>query len=318
MKRIFVVNGDADGLCSLQQLVLAEGAWSELVTGPKRRTALLQQVSGAPDAQVTVLDLSLDTNRVAAERLLAAGTRLRYFDHHHAGAKLEHPLFESHIDPSPATCTSDIVNRFLGGAHAAWAATGAFGDNLRETARGIAAQAGIGDEEAAQLERLGMLLNYNAYGDDESDLFFPPAELHAKLAAYRHPLEFVQRDPAFGVLAEGHDDDMRRAAELPAHAEEAHAAIYLLPDEPWARRVSGVLANRLARTAPQRAHAVLTHNSGGGLQVSVRAPLARPSGAARLCREFATGGGREGAAGINHLPAGELGRFSRRFFDEFE
>jgi hypothetical protein len=36
-------------------------------------------------------------------------------------------------------------------------------------------------------------------------------------------------------------------------------------------------------------------------------------GADALCREFATGGGREAAAGINHLPADRLGAFRRRF-----
>jgi len=317
MKRTFVVNGDADGLCALQQLSLAEGACTDLVTGPKRRTALLQQVSAGPDDEVTVLDVSLEANRAAAERLLAAGAKLRYFDHHHAGAPLVHPRFEGHLDPSPATCTSDIVSRFLHGRHADWAAVGAFGDNLQATGRRLAGQAGLGDEDLALVERLGMLLNYNAYGDTEADLLFAPAELHRRLAPYPHPQAFARADRAYGALAAGYDEDMRRAAEMSAAAEEAHAALYLLPDECWARRVSGVLANRLARAAPQRAHAVLTPNAGGGLQVSVRAPLARPSGAASLCREYPSGGGREGAAGINHLPAEALPQFSRRFFEEF-
>lgn len=317
MKRVFVVNGDADGLCAAQQLTLAEGACSELVTGPKRHTALLQQVSAGAGDEVTVLDLSLEANRAAAERLLAAGATLRYFDHHHAGAPLAHARFEAHLDPSPATCTSDIVSRHLGGRHAAWAAAGAFGDNLQPVGRRLAAQAGLGEEDSALLERLGMLLNYNAYGDTEADLLFAPAELHRRLADHEQPQQFVRADHAFGALAAGYDEDMRRADGLSASAEEVYAALYVLPDELWARRVSGVLANRLARMAPQRAHAVLTPNAGGGLQVSVRAPLARPSGAASLCREYPSGGGREGAAGINHLPAGELPQFSRRFFEEF-
>ena len=317
MKRTFVLNGDADGLCALQQLTLAEGAVSSVITGPKRHTALLEQVTAAAGDEVTVLDLSLAVNRAAAERLLAAGARLRYFDHHHAGAPLEHARFESHIDPSPATCTSDIVSRFLGGRHADWAAAGAFGDNLQPVARNLAAQAGLADEDLALVERLGTLINYNAYGDTETDLLFAPAELHRRLSAYRKPQQFAREDEAYGELAAGHDDDMRRAASLSAAQEAGHAALYVLPDERWARRVSGVLANRLAREAPQRAHAVLTPNAAGGLQVSVRAPLARPAGASALCREYPTGGGREGAAGINHLPADELARFSRRFFDEF-
>ena len=51
----------------------------------------------------------------------------------------------------------------------------------------------------------------------------------------------------------------------------------------------------------------------GGYTVSVRAPLARPHGADRLCREFPTGSGRSGAAGINHLTQAQLPEFVRAF-----
>jgi len=49
--RLFAFNGDADGLCALQQLHLVEGeeggtAAPALITGPKRRTALLFSESG--------------------------------------------------------------------------------------------------------------------------------------------------------------------------------------------------------------------------------------------------------------------------------
>jgi hypothetical protein len=91
----------------------------------------------------------------------------------------------------------------------------------------------------------------------------------------------------------------------------------VLPDASWARRVSGALANRLARSAPARAHAMLSPNSAGGMQVSVRAPLERPAGAAALCLEYETGGGREAAAGINHLPPEKVEAFTGRFLEYF-
>ena len=47
----------------------------------------------------------------------------------------------------------------------------------------------------------------------------------------------------------------------------------------------------------------------GGYLVSVRAPLQRKSGADELVSQFATGGGRKAAAGINHLPEELLGQF---------
>src|SRR5947207_2402070 len=86
LRRIFAFNGDADGLCALQQLRLAEpGAEPQLVTGPKRHTRLLSGMSAAAGDEVTVLDVSFHANRDDVLRLLEAGARVRYFDHHHAG-----------------------------------------------------------------------------------------------------------------------------------------------------------------------------------------------------------------------------------------
>jgi len=58
-----IFNGDADGLCALQQLRLAEPRAATLVTGVKRDIALLGQVSPKAGDELTVLDVSLDSNR---------------------------------------------------------------------------------------------------------------------------------------------------------------------------------------------------------------------------------------------------------------
>lgn len=316
--RFFVFNGDADGLCALQQLWLAEGGGpAALVTGPKRRTALLAGVSAGTGDEVTVLDVSFHSNRDAVLRLLGAGARVRYFDHHHAGTLPDDPRLEAHIDPAPTTCTSAIVDRYLHGVHRAWAAVGAFGDNFSATGMALAAGLELNEQDILQLERLGVLLNYNSYGDAETDLFFPPAELHRRLAGYADPLAFVREDPAYARLESGYSEDLQQARDLKPMAAREHAAVYVLPDAPWARRVSGALANGLARSAPRRAHAMLSPNRAGGMQVSVRAPLERPAGAAALCLEYATGGGREAAAGINHLPMDSVDAFTERFLKHF-
>ncbi len=91
---------------------------------------------------------------------------------------------------------------------------------------------------------------------------------------------------------------MSLAAALQPIHETPAAAVFLLPDEPWARRVSGVYSNDLVNLHPARAHAVLTEIGGGDLLVSVRAPLANRTGADEICRQFPTGGGRKAAAGI--------------------
>ena len=91
----------------------------------------------------------------------------------------------------------------------------------------------------------------------------------------------------------------------------------MLPDAPWARRVRGAFGNDLANEFPRLAHAILTPNSQGGYTVSVRAPQASASGADGLCRQFATGGGRAAAGGINDLPESELPQFVRKFDQAF-
>ena len=96
MTRSYVFNGDADGLCALQQLRLA-GELSpqvRLVIGVKRDIELLRRVQAGPGERVTVLDVAHEQNREATRRLLDGGARVRYFDHHYAGELPRHPAVE--------------------------------------------------------------------------------------------------------------------------------------------------------------------------------------------------------------------------------
>src|SRR5512135_3169526 len=135
MPLIDVFNGDADGLCALHQLRLAEPADSELVTGPKRDVSLLKRVKAQAGDRITVLDVALSKNREALDRILEAGAEVRYFDHHQPGDIPEHPRFEAHIDTDANVCTSLLVNQYLQGRHLIWAVAAAFGDNLADAAR---------------------------------------------------------------------------------------------------------------------------------------------------------------------------------------
>src|SRR6266849_7449598 len=98
----YAFNGDADGLCALQQLRLVETQQATLVTGVKRDIALLRRIQGEAGDAVTVLDVSLHQNREDLLRLLESGVSVRYFDHHHAGALPRHSLLEAHIDEAAA------------------------------------------------------------------------------------------------------------------------------------------------------------------------------------------------------------------------
>ena len=58
-----VFNGDADGICALAQLRLAEPKESVLISGIKRDIELLEQVPLGQAATITALDISFDKNR---------------------------------------------------------------------------------------------------------------------------------------------------------------------------------------------------------------------------------------------------------------
>lgn len=307
-------NGDADGLCALHQLRLAEPAESQLVTGVKRDIALLKRIAAQPGDSVTALDIAVEKNAAALRALLDAGVRVRWFDHHNPGELPAHPLFEAHIDTDAQVCTSLIVDRYLGGRHRAWAVVAAFGDNLHESALRAAEPLGLAEDRLQALRELGECLNYNAYGETVEDLYYPPDVLYRRLHAYTDPFDFIHAAPEFVRLREGYAADMAAARATPPTEARAGGAVYILPDAAWARRVSGVFANELAQAHPQRAHALLTRSSKGHYVVSVRAPLANRTGADTLCSRFETGGGRKAAAGINALPEARLQDFIDAFF----
>ena len=316
MKFYDIFNGDADGICALHQLRLEEPRAGVLVTGAKREIALVERVAASGGDELTVLDISFATNAPAVARALERGARCRYFDHHHAGAVQQHPNLRTYIDTAPDTCTSLIVDRYLTGRQRIWAVVAAFGDNLDDPARAAAQTLKLGPPEIEQLRELGVFINYNAYGESVDDLHYHPADLFTTLSRYRQPREFIEGEPVFEVLKNGYEDDFWRARGVRAELATERAAVYILPDAAWSRRVNGVFGNHLAREHLARAHAVLVTRDGGFL-VSVRAPRERPLGADALCRKFESGGGRQGAAGINHLPREELARFVTEFQRQF-
>jgi hypothetical protein len=302
-----VFNGDADGLCALHQLRLVEPRDATPITGTKRDIALVRRVPVKPGDRITVCDISLETNAAAVIAALDAGAAIEWFDHHRVGNVPPHPSLVLHHDPSPAMCTSAIVDRHLGGAHRAWAVVGAFGDNLDETAAALARTLDLDAASIAKLKRLGECLNYNAYGDSVDELLVHPVELLRRMAGFASPADFAASEPSFALIDRAMQDDVTRADALAPIDVDATVACYELPDAAWSRRVSGAFANRLARAHPHRAHAVLTP-SGGAFTVSIRAPIANPRGADRVAVQFERGGGREAAAGINGLPAAEVPR----------
>jgi len=312
MSHFDVFNGDADGICALHQLRLATPRDSVLVSGVKRDIALLHRVDARPGDSVTALDISVAVNRPALVALLERDVRVEYFDHHFAGELPIHSNLTAVIDPSPGVCTGMLVDRHLGGRYRIWAVVAAFGDNLPGEGRALAGGLRLSDPQIQDLRVLGETLSYNGYGDAEADLIVHPAALYRTLHRYTDPFDFMQVESIYRTISESRYVDLGRAQVAEPETRLSGATIYILPDEPWSRRVRGVWANELAQDFPDLAHAVLTRNAEGGYTVSVRAPLRKGTGADALCRKFATGGGRVAAAGINHLPQDQLPEFVRQ------
>ena len=317
--QIDVFNGDADGICALVQLRLAQPApQSRLVTGVKRDIQLLEHLSVQENDSVTVLDISLKKNRTALDRILQQGATVFYVDHHESGDIPQHTNLNAIINTAANTCTSLLVDQHLGGKYRAWAVAAAFGDNLIDSAEQAAQPLLLSANQLKQLKSLGVCINYNGYGNSISDLHFAPDALYRELVPFKSPFDFMADNSIiYEQLLTGYSDDMRLAQHIRPEYRTDTVAAYILPDEAWARRISGVFGNELANQNPECAHAVLSYNSQGGYQISVRAPLNSKTGADELCSMFTTGGGRKSAAGINHLPLNELSTFITAFAQKY-
>ncbi len=313
-----VFNGDADGICALHQLRLhTPQPEATLITGVKRDIRLLDKIKTVQNSNVTVLDISLDSNREPLLHLLQQQNSITYIDHHFAGEIPDTGQLTAHIDPSPTICTSLIVDQLLKGQYKAWAITAAFGDNLHESAKAAAKDLHLSEADLASLKELGELLNYNGYGAVLEDLHFPPDTLYLALQPYPDPFSFIKDSADIKTLRDGFTQDMQLAAEQKETDPGKTNRVFVFPNAPWARRVSGVFSNLKAREKTDAAHALIVENDDSSLRISVRAPLSKREHADTLCRSFPTGGGRAAAAGINNLPAEMFDLFLEKFHSTY-
>lgn len=320
MHYIDVFNGDADGICSLIQLRKANPQKTRLVTGVKRNIDLLKHVDAMPGDHVSVLDISFDKNRSDVQRLLHQGAYIEYFDHHYRGMPVNHSRLKTVInDELPTICTGLIVDQYIGGRFRAWALVAAFGDNMIASAMSLGKDAGLSHESLRTLQRLGIYINYNSYGESLSDLFYHPDALYRQLQQYDSPFDFLREDPViYQTLDAGYKEDFVKAKTSPYLYQSVDSAVILFRSEKWARRIGGVYINDLANQYPERAHAVITEKTDNTCTVSIRTPLSRETlPADQLARKFASGGGRKSAAGINALPADQIDLFIEAFKTHF-
>lgn len=306
-----VFNGDADGILSLVQLRLADPRPdATLITGRKRDVKLLSRVPAAKGDRVTVLDIAMRSNIDDLNRILKDGADVVYFDHHNAGDIPDHPNLDATINTAGEICTAVLVDQALNGAYRGWAVAAAYGDNFPAMAERLAHGT---DLPLSILRELGEMVNYNGYGGSEADLHFHPADLYREMAGFETPMAFLAAKPeVIQTLTEGYHNDFDLADQSEVILSEDEYEARILPDAAGSRRVSGMFGNQLAQDNPERAHAILTKQTGGFL-VSIRAPISKREGADKLALQFETGGGRAAAAGINHLPERDLDRFIEAF-----
>ncbi len=315
---IDIFNGDADGICALHQCRLqTRQAESRLITGVKRDIRLLKQIEDVKECTIDVFDVSLDSNRTFLEKILQNNS-VCYYDHHFAGQIPDTQQLKVHIDPSADTCTSLIVNAVIEEAYPLWAICGAFGDNLHQAALILAQKQNLSTEKTEQLHEIGELFNYNGYGTSLTDLLFHPVDLYKAIQPYSNPCAFFNDTQIIADLRSAYNNDLANAMEQKELPGNGRNVVFILPDQPWARRISGVFSNFHARKSPDAAHATLTENEDGTFTVSVRAPMNDKRNADKLCKLFPTGGGRAAAAGVNKLPAAMLDNFLAQFHNIYK
>lgn len=296
-------NGDADGILSLVQWRLAHPKQTQLITGVKRDIALLDRLSVSYGDELVVLDISMAQNQRGLQRALQAGAKVFYADHHLPGEIPTHPALQAHIDTDANLCTALIIDRLLEGRFRDWAIAAAFGDNLQRVAQRLADEAGLSAAQSADLCELGTLINYNGYGRDVAELHFAPDALYQTLQAYQTPWAVLaDPDSPFYQLRCAYKQDLAFACAQSPYYQSSNLTVILLPDCAAAQRVSGVFANHLANQDVLRAHVIITYADDQHYTLSLRAPLSNKRGAGAVCAQFASGGGRESAGGINLLP----------------
>lgn len=309
-----IFNGDADGICALVQLRLAKPLESTLITGIKRDIQLLKKVDALEGDQLTVLDISMQKNSQPLNDFLTKGISIFYADHHQVGDIPEHPNLTALIDTCLHTCTGLIIHKYLSGQFTEWAITAAFGDNLYASAECLAKTLEINTQNLQLLKNLGTYINYNSYGSCIEELHFAPDKLYLAMASYRSPLDFIRQNQLiYQQLENAYLQDMQKAKQVNPEYSHKKIAVFILPNQVWAKRASGAFSNYLANQYPDRAHAIFTFTAEHDYQVSVRAPLNNTIKADELCASFPTGGGRKAAAGINHLPLTDLPVFIAKF-----
>ena len=308
-----VFNGDTDGIFAWHQLRLTHPRDAEIVTRVKRDLNLASKVNAEDGDLVTIMDVSHAKNRKDVQRILDSGAIIEYFDHHDPKELIEHPNITYNINTEPNISTGLIVNSHVNGQNRLWSIATAFGDNHLDLAMNMAKSESLSDEQVLILKQIGLVVNYNSYGQTIEDLFYSPEEIaEAARACGSDIFKFLEQGDIFSTLLENFNADMSSAVCQEPFSISENGVIYTLPNEAWTHRIMGSFSNHLVSTNKNLACAIAVLNSDGTYRISVRSSINNPHGAGNLCGNFG-GGGREKAGGINNLPASDMNTFKEEF-----
>ena len=311
MKYYDFFNGDADGIISLHQYRMHYPQDSEVFTGVKRDVKLLRHCTNIENSKFTVFDISLLSNRDYVNTILNKGNTIRWFDHHEPGDIDLGDDFEIFVDADPNCCTNILVDKFLEGLYRPWTICGAYGDNLHEQAEKL--NPCFNASSMSQLKEIGETLNYNGYGNEESDLTVHPKDVYLDIKNYESPFQYRDKSEVYSKIHTQMKSDEAELSSSEIMHDTQTGKVILLPDSKASIRYSGIYSNEQTTNNPDKAFAILTLVDGENYRISIRSPKTNPYGASKLALQFPTGGGREKAAGVNELPKSELNQFIEKF-----
>jgi len=312
-------NGDADGIISLYQYrKWKPSPFAELYTGIKRDVTLLRHLTDVKSGLINVFDISMKTNEGYIPQLINNDNTITWFDHHEMSDDENILASVMHrVDKSPDCCTAMMVDQHVGGQFRSWTICAAYGDNLHESAIKLNDQTNHSSDEMTRLKTIGETLNYNGYGNVESDLTSHPRDVYVDLTAFDCPFDYYNNSHLFVKIKEQMQQDKSALEQSTVVRSSCVGDVILLPDTPSSIRYSGIYSNQLCTDNPSKAFAILTHFDEDSYKISIRAPKDKPYGASTLALKFPSGGGREKAAGVNQLPKKDLPKFIEEFYVNF-
>ena len=264
----------------------------------------------------TVFDVSLLSNIEYVKQILKKKNKIKWFDHHEPGETNLGKNFSIKVDSDPNCCTNILVDKHIDGLHRPWTICGAFGDNLHEQAEKL--NPCFDEQTMYKLKEIGETLNYNGYGNKESDLTVHPKDVYLDLKQYESPFRYRSKSEIYNKIYTQMKSDEKELSSSEILHETNTGKIILLPDTKASIRYSGIYSNQQTTDNPDKAFAILTLTNNDNYRISIRSPKNNPYGASKLALSFPTGGGREKVAtGVNELPKDQLKNFIEKFEETY-